>query len=74
MGERLHDGEKGWFPIRVVEEIKNQELRAQNLRECQRIQQAKGGAVGRSLAGSRARGPQKVVSPDWLRPHQSIQD
>ncbi|XP_048836183.1 ephexin-1 [Brienomyrus brachyistius] len=74
LGERLHDGEKGWFPIRVVEEIKNQELRAQNLRECQRIQLAKGGAAGRSLAGSRARGPQKIVSPDWLRPHQSIQD
>uniref|UniRef100_A0A8C8EKF5 Neuronal guanine nucleotide exchange factor n=1 Tax=Oncorhynchus tshawytscha TaxID=74940 RepID=A0A8C8EKF5_ONCTS len=43
MGERLHDGEKGWFPCRVVEEIKNQEVRAQNLRECQRIHLAQEG-------------------------------
>ncbi|CAB1349206.1 unnamed protein product [Coregonus sp. 'balchen'] len=33
MGEMLHDGERGWFPCRVVEEIQNQEVRAQNLRE-----------------------------------------
>ncbi|XP_024301278.1 ephexin-1 [Oncorhynchus tshawytscha] len=54
MGERLHDGEKGWFPCRVVEEIKNQEVRAQNLRECQRIHLAQeGGASSGSRLGSR---------------------
>ncbi|KAI3354707.1 hypothetical protein L3Q82_019202 [Scortum barcoo] len=40
MGERLHDGERGWFPCRVVEEIQSKEVRAQNLREAFRIQQA----------------------------------
>uniref|UniRef100_A0A669CIK5 Neuronal guanine nucleotide exchange factor n=1 Tax=Oreochromis niloticus TaxID=8128 RepID=A0A669CIK5_ORENI len=40
MGERLHDGERGWFPSRVAEEIQNKEVRAQNLREAFRIQQA----------------------------------
>ncbi|KAJ8280390.1 hypothetical protein GJAV_G00053940 [Gymnothorax javanicus] len=55
LGERLHDGEKGWFPFRVVEEIKNEELRAQNLRECQRIQRAQAGGPGANTAGSRAR-------------------
>ncbi|CAB1348145.1 unnamed protein product [Coregonus sp. 'balchen'] len=45
MGERLHDGERGWFPCRVVEEIQNQEVRAQNLRECQRIHLAQGGGA-----------------------------
>ncbi|XP_064880374.1 ephexin-1 isoform X2 [Oncorhynchus nerka] len=45
MGERLHDGERGWFPCRVVEEIQNQEVRAQNLRECQRIHLAHGGGA-----------------------------
>ncbi|XP_038816977.1 ephexin-1 isoform X1 [Salvelinus namaycush] len=45
MGERLHDGERGWFPCRVVEEIQNQEVRAQNLRECQRIHLAQGGGT-----------------------------
>uniref|UniRef100_A0A3B3HNB1 Neuronal guanine nucleotide exchange factor n=1 Tax=Oryzias latipes TaxID=8090 RepID=A0A3B3HNB1_ORYLA len=40
MGERLHDGEKGWFPSRVVEEIHSKEVRAQNLREAYRVQQA----------------------------------
>ncbi|XP_044058212.1 ephexin-1 isoform X2 [Siniperca chuatsi] len=40
MGERLHDGERGWFPSRVVEEIQSKEVRAQNLREALRIQQA----------------------------------
>ncbi|XP_029111471.1 ephexin-1 isoform X2 [Scleropages formosus] len=74
MGERLHDGEKGWFPTRVVEEIQNQELRAQNLRECQRIQQAKGGATGRSVASSRGRGPSKVTNAEWLRIQQSEKD
>ncbi|XP_066565865.1 ephexin-1 isoform X2 [Amia ocellicauda] len=58
LGERLHDSEMGWFPSRVVEEIQNQELRAQNLRECQRIQQAQGngartvGTKGRRLRSS----------------------
>ncbi|XP_029629519.1 ephexin-1 [Salmo trutta] len=54
MGERLHDGENGWFPCRVVEEIKNQEVRAQNLRESQRIHQAQeGGASSGARLGSR---------------------
>uniref|UniRef100_UPI003AAD4AB0 ephexin-1 n=1 Tax=Centroberyx gerrardi TaxID=166262 RepID=UPI003AAD4AB0 len=39
MGERLHDGERGWFPSRVVEEIQSKEVRAQNLREAFRIHQ-----------------------------------
>uniref|UniRef100_A0A8C3AAE7 Neuronal guanine nucleotide exchange factor n=2 Tax=Cyclopterus lumpus TaxID=8103 RepID=A0A8C3AAE7_CYCLU len=43
MGERLHDGERGWFPSRLVEEILNQEVRAQNLREAFRIQHAQDG-------------------------------
>lgn len=47
MGERLHDGERGWFPNRVVEEIQSKEVRAQNLREAFRIQQAQEGGVGR---------------------------
>lgn len=61
MGERLHDGERGWFLCRVVEEIQSKELRAQNLRECQRIHQAQGG--GSSLApkmASRGRRSPKV--------------
>ncbi|XP_048398656.1 ephexin-1 isoform X1 [Stegostoma tigrinum] len=37
LGDRLHDGEKGWFPSPVVEEIKNPQLRAQNRKECYRI-------------------------------------
>ncbi|XP_068441049.1 ephexin-1 isoform X1 [Clinocottus analis] len=40
MGERLHDGERGWFPSRLVEEILSKEVRAQNLREVFRIQHA----------------------------------
>ncbi|XP_061574784.1 ephexin-1-like isoform X1 [Cololabis saira] len=40
MGERLHDGERGWFPSRVAEEIQSKELRAQNLKEAFRIQLA----------------------------------
>ncbi|KAF7643207.1 hypothetical protein LDENG_00243460 [Lucifuga dentata] len=39
MGERLHDGERGWFPSRIVEEIQSKEVRAQNLREARRVQQ-----------------------------------
>uniref|UniRef100_A0A8C4GE32 Ephexin-1 n=1 Tax=Dicentrarchus labrax TaxID=13489 RepID=A0A8C4GE32_DICLA len=46
MGERLHDGERGWFPSRVVEEIQSKEVRAQNLREALRIQQAQEGGGG----------------------------
>ncbi|KAL0174982.1 hypothetical protein M9458_030950, partial [Cirrhinus mrigala] len=36
LGERLHDGERGWFPTRVVERIMNAEVRAQNLKEKER--------------------------------------
>ncbi|XP_077998278.1 uncharacterized protein LOC144451340 [Glandiceps talaboti] len=32
-GERLRDGEKGWFPATHVEEILSQHVRAKNLRE-----------------------------------------
>ncbi|XP_074535699.1 ephexin-1 [Halichoeres trimaculatus] len=53
MGERLHDGERGWFPSRVVEEIHSKEVRAQNLREAFRIQQAQEGGGGGSLTGTR---------------------
>lgn len=54
LGERLHDGERGWFPNRVVERIMSAEVRAQNLKECQRIQQAQEGAQG-TRAASRGR-------------------
>ncbi|XP_005997236.3 ephexin-1 [Latimeria chalumnae] len=40
LGERLHDQERGWFPQQVVEEIRNPELRAQNIKECYRIRSA----------------------------------
>ncbi|XP_072330700.1 ephexin-1 isoform X2 [Scyliorhinus torazame] len=40
LGDRLHDGEKGWFPCLIVEEIKNPQTRAQNRRECYRIYKA----------------------------------
>ncbi|XP_062902047.1 ephexin-1 isoform X2 [Mobula hypostoma] len=40
LGDRLHDGEKGWFPSPMVEEIKNPQLRAQNRKECYRIYKA----------------------------------
>uniref|UniRef100_A0A3B4BEH7 SH3 domain-containing protein n=1 Tax=Periophthalmus magnuspinnatus TaxID=409849 RepID=A0A3B4BEH7_9GOBI len=43
LGERLHDGERGWFPSRVVEEIQSKEVRIQNLREALRIHQAQEG-------------------------------
>uniref|UniRef100_A0A8D3CFV9 Ephexin-1 n=1 Tax=Scophthalmus maximus TaxID=52904 RepID=A0A8D3CFV9_SCOMX len=52
MGERLHDGERGWFPSRVVEEIQSKEIRAQNLREAFRIQLAQEGGGG-SQTGAR---------------------
>ncbi|XP_016414556.1 ephexin-1-like [Sinocyclocheilus rhinocerous] len=66
LGERLHDGERGWFPIRVVERIKSAEVRAQNLKECQRIQQAQEGAQG-FRAASRGRRPAKSpqYTPTW---------
>ncbi|XP_028274535.1 ephexin-1 isoform X2 [Parambassis ranga] len=53
MGERLHDGERGWFPSRIVEEIQSKEIRAQNLREIFRIQQTQEGGVGQAT-GSRS--------------------
>ncbi|CAJ1065899.1 ephexin-1 [Xyrichtys novacula] len=53
MGERLHDGERGWFPSRLVEEIQSKEVRAQNLREAFRIQQAQEGGGG-SQTGTRS--------------------
>lgn len=70
MGERLHDGERGWFPCRVVEDIKSTEIRAQNLRECERIQQAQGGGGG----ASRGRWTPKNSSytPTWT--NQSEQE
>ncbi|XP_069581909.1 ephexin-1 [Brachyistius frenatus] len=66
MGERLHDGERGWFPSRVVEEIQSKEVRAQNLREAIKIQQAHEGG-GSSQTGGRmgvrvGRRTQKVSS------------
>ncbi|XP_016098431.1 ephexin-1 isoform X2 [Sinocyclocheilus grahami] len=66
LGERLHDGERGWFPIRVVERIMSAEVRAQNLKECQRIQQAQEGAQG-ARAASRGRRPAKSpqYTPTW---------
>lgn len=54
MGERLHDGERGWFPSRIVEEIQSKEIRAQNLMEVFRIQQTQEGVVGQAT-GSRSR-------------------
>ncbi|XP_055053234.1 ephexin-1 [Misgurnus anguillicaudatus] len=66
LGERLHDGERGWFPIRVVERIMSAEVRAQNLKECQRIHQAQEGAQG-SRAASRGRRATKSpqYNPSW---------
>ncbi|XP_013876671.1 ephexin-1, partial [Austrofundulus limnaeus] len=46
MGERLHDKERGWFPSRVVEEIRSKEARVQNLREAFRVQQTHKGEGG----------------------------
>lgn len=68
LGERLHDGERGWFPTRVVEKIMSAEVRAQNLKECQRIQQAQEGAQGAGArAASRGRRPAKSpqYTPTW---------
>ncbi|XP_077578362.1 ephexin-1 [Stigmatopora nigra] len=48
MGERLHDGERGWFPSRLVEEIQSKEVRAQNLREAFKVHHAQDGG-GRAL-------------------------
>ncbi|XP_051934860.1 ephexin-1 [Hippocampus zosterae] len=52
MGERLHDGERGWFPSRLVEEIQSQEVRAQNLREAFKVHHAQEGA-GALQSGTR---------------------
>jgi len=62
MGERLHDSERGWFPTRVVEEIQNKEVRAQNLKEVLRIHQAKmdGPAAAVKLGLRGGRRPPKV--------------
>lgn len=66
LGERLHDGERGWFPSRVVEEIQSKEVRAQNLREAFRIQQAQEGGVGRIGARSGRRIPKTPsISSTW---------
>ncbi|XP_058490600.1 ephexin-1 [Solea solea] len=67
LGERLHDGERGWFPSRLVEEIQSKEVRAQNLREAFRIQQAQEGGGGpqtasRSALGRAGRRTAKVSS------------
>ncbi|XP_023817377.1 ephexin-1 isoform X2 [Oryzias latipes] len=67
MGERLHDGEKGWFPSRVVEEIHSKEVRAQNLREAYRVQQAHdsgGGPQVGTKSGIRA-GRRVGKNPDF---------
>lgn len=40
-GVRLSDGERGWFPVQQVEFISNAEVRAQNLKEAQRVKTAK---------------------------------
>uniref|UniRef100_A0A672FI29 Ephexin-1-like n=1 Tax=Salarias fasciatus TaxID=181472 RepID=A0A672FI29_SALFA len=63
MGERLHDGERGWFPSRVVEEIHSKAVRAQNLREAFKIQLAQDGGAGLQT-GTRGglRGRQHVLS------------
>ncbi|XP_030017701.1 rho guanine nucleotide exchange factor 15 isoform X2 [Sphaeramia orbicularis] len=39
-GIRLHDGQKGWFPICNVIEITNEHVRRRNLRERYRVMQA----------------------------------
>ncbi|XP_072311486.1 ephexin-1 [Eucyclogobius newberryi] len=70
MGERLHDGERGWFPSRVVEEIQSRDVRIQNLREAFRIHQAQEG-VGGPQTGARTgpratrRLPNKDFSNTW---------
>lgn len=66
LGERLHDGERGWFPSRVVEEIQSKEVRAQNLREAFRIQQAQEGGASRSGARPGRRVPKaSSISNAW---------
>uniref|UniRef100_A0A7N8WLL1 Neuronal guanine nucleotide exchange factor n=1 Tax=Mastacembelus armatus TaxID=205130 RepID=A0A7N8WLL1_9TELE len=74
MGERLHDGERGWFPSRVVEEIQSKEVRAQNLREAFRIQQVQeGGGVPQTGTRSGLRAGRRTpksssVSNHWTDP------
>lgn len=66
LGERLHDGERGWFPSRVVEEIQSKEVRAQNLREAFRIQQAQEGGSSRIGIRPGRRTPKTAsVSSAW---------
>ncbi|XP_039527075.1 ephexin-1 isoform X2 [Pimephales promelas] len=60
-GERLHDGEERMVPHTRVEKILSEEIRAQNLKECQRIQQAQEVAQG-SRAASRGAGQPKAPS------------
>ncbi|XP_057694647.1 ephexin-1 isoform X2 [Corythoichthys intestinalis] len=65
MGERLHDGERGWFPSRLVEEIHSKEVRAQNLREAFKVHHAQegGGALqGGARIGSRGGRPMPKAS------------
>ncbi|KAM9813108.1 ephexin-1 isoform 1-T1 [Syngnathus typhle] len=65
MGERLHDGERGWFPSRLVEEIQSPEVRAQNLREAFKVhhaQEAGGALQSRTKIGLRAGRPMPKVS------------
>lgn len=38
-GERIRDGERGWFPSDQAEEIKNARARVANLRKQQRLLQ-----------------------------------
>lgn len=67
MGERLHDGERGWFPSRVVEEIQSKEVRAQNLREAFKVQQAQEGSGGQQTGariGLRTRKPKVSNFPN----------
>uniref|UniRef100_A0A8C7X0P9 Neuronal guanine nucleotide exchange factor n=1 Tax=Oryzias sinensis TaxID=183150 RepID=A0A8C7X0P9_9TELE len=62
MGERLHDGEKGWFPSRVVEEIHSKEVRAQNLREAYRVQQAHDSGGASSFFKNKSKGWNRICA------------
>ncbi|KAM4536520.1 rho guanine nucleotide exchange factor 5 isoform 1-T2 [Odontesthes bonariensis] len=52
-GNRLSDGQKGWFPITNVIEITNEHVRRRNLRERYRVMEA-----ARLVANGKARGVQ----------------
>ncbi|KAJ3590218.1 hypothetical protein NHX12_008172 [Muraenolepis orangiensis] len=62
-GEAARRG-TGWFPTRVVEEIQNKEVRAQNLKEVLRIQQTKTEALpsGVRMGQRGGRRPPKVLN------------